>query len=687
MSKGALREPAFRNALLATCALLLAVASAAAGDPPGAPKFNRIDRLAFNRRAVELNQPLFWRGDTNGNGALDPDELVVTWTYTPLPRAELVNGKNEFTPKFRTIYERMLRLDDAGSLGPAEKKRRDAVRVELSQGRPTLLESDFSTATDAEKALVTHLLGAAATIERLYARQRGTAGLQAKIPPDDAASAAMFFRNQGPFCKATKTEKDPECRALPEPVTPVFGIYPGEIQKDKSFCALLKKQKNAERLTDHFGIVVRGDAQNAFLPMKYSEAYRDDMEAVARELEAASFQLASDEGPLRTYLDAAAKAFRDDDWEQADEAWVAMSGGHSKYYVRVAPDEVYFEPCAWKAGFALTFARINAASLEWQRRIEPLKQRLEDEFARLAGKPYRPRQVRFNLPDFIDIVLTAGDTRPALGGYGGQSLPNWGRVAERGGRTMVVSNPRDPDGLKAWTERMGSLLCRGSMGSVSTDPRFDMIGAVLHEAAHNLGPAREYKVRGRVDQAVFGGPLAVMLEELKADTAAFYFPPELVRRTLITQSEAELVQTWNVGSAFASVARGMYDAEGRPNTYSHLASIELGALQRAGALEWKGTETAGNAADRGCFELHWDKWQAAVAELMTRVLRIKSRGDRLGAERLKKEWVDDDNDWTRVRAVIAERWLRVPMGAVVYSVSGLTPSPVRKRDGAAPRAP
>ena len=106
-------------------------------------------------------------------------------------------------------------------------------------------------------------MSAAATIERLYARQRGTAGLQAKIPPDDAASAAMFFRNQGPFCKAPKTEKDPECRALPEPIKPIFGMYPGEIQNDKAFCALIKKQKNAERLTDHFGIVV-ADARSSW---------------------------------------------------------------------------------------------------------------------------------------------------------------------------------------------------------------------------------------------------------------------------------------------------------------------------------------------------------------------------------------------------------------------------------------
>ena len=39
---------------------------------------------------------------------------------------------------------------------------------------------------------------------------------------------------------------------------------------------------------------------------------------------------------------------------------------------------------------------------------------------------------------------------------------------------------------------------------------------MLHEAAHNLGPAHEYKVKGKTDDQVFGGPLASTLEELKA---------------------------------------------------------------------------------------------------------------------------------------------------------------------------
>jgi hypothetical protein len=647
---------------------------AARGAAPASAsgRFDRLERLAFNRRAVELDQPLFWRSDANGNHVLEPNELVVTWSYAPVARTEFVDRKNDFTPKFRALYERMLRTDDANQLGSAEKNRRQAVQRELSQGRPTLLESDFSSADAGEKALVAHLLRVATQIEHLYARQKGTGGLESRIPADDTASAAMFFRNQGPFCEAPKTEKDPACLALPDPIKPIFGLYPPEIQQDKSFCELLQKQPNAGQLSDHFSIVARGDAPNTFRPVKYSEAYKDDMEAVAKELEAASSQLGDDEAALKKYLNAAAKAFRDDDWEPANEAWVGTGEGHSKYYLRVGPDEVYFEPCAWKAAFAFAFARINKESVEWRDRLEPIKQQLEDEFAGLAGKPYRARPVHFKLPDFIDIVLNAGDNRRPRGANAGQSLPNWGRVAEKGGRTMTMTNlDNDADGRKAFMDRMASLCCHATMGSVSADPKLDLMGTVLHEAAHNLGPSYEYRVRGKVDHAVFGGPLASMLEELKAETAAMYFPAELVRRKLVTQRDVDLAKMGAVAWAFGSVAQGLYDSEGRPRPYGQLASIQLGVLQRAGALEWRAGETAGNASDRGCFELHRDKWQAAVAALFKQVLQIKSRGDRRGAEDLKKAWVDDDNDWKKVRDVVTERWLRAPRASYAYSVSGL----------------
>jgi hypothetical protein len=637
------------------------------------PKFDRLERADFNRRAVERHEPLFWRNDAASPRLLTPDELVVTWTHESRSRAEFVEpGGHAFTPAFTSIYERLLQPDDLAGLSPEEAKRQAALRLELAQGRPTLIETDLANAPEADVQLVRHMSRVAVLVERLHARQTGTLGLDAKLAEGDTASAAVFFRNQGPLCRAPKTESDPSCYALPERLPPVVGLYPAEIQQDPQFCRMLEQQPNGRELMDHFSVVVAGDAPNRFRTVKYSEAYAEEMQAIAGELDAAAAGLGADEAALGEYLKRAAQAFRDNDWEPANAAWVAMSAENSKYYLRVAPDEVYYEPCAWKAGFALTFARINQDSLEWQKRLAPIKQELEDELAELAGKPYRARRVNFKLPDFIDIVQNAGDSRDPLGGVAGQSLPNWGAVAAKGGRTMLMTNLSTADDSKqALSEQMASLFCPATMAKASPEPGPAVMGVVLHEAAHNLGPSHEYQVGGKVDRAVFGGPLASMLEELKAQTAALYFPGRLAQRSIMTRDEAEQSQVRDIAWGFGHIASGMYDAQGNPKPYSQLASIQLGSLEEDGTLEWRADEAAANGADRGCFELHLDRWDAAAAKLARQVLGIKARGDRPGAERLKQQWVDAEGPWKQRRALIAERWLRAPKASFVYAIDGL----------------
>jgi len=114
-----------------------------------------------------------------------------------------------------------------------------------------------------------------------------------------------------------------------------------------------------------------------------------------------------------------------------------------------------------QGNFHMTFALINQESLEWQRRLEPVKDDMEAAIASLAGPPYEPREVGFALPDFIDIVLNAGDSRSALGATIGQSLPNWGPVAESGGRTVAMTNLyTDPDSEAVLMEQARALLCK-----------------------------------------------------------------------------------------------------------------------------------------------------------------------------------------------------------------------------------
>ena len=43
---------------------------------PAAAKLDAVPRLQLNRLAAELALPLFWIADSNGNGAVDPDEIA-----------------------------------------------------------------------------------------------------------------------------------------------------------------------------------------------------------------------------------------------------------------------------------------------------------------------------------------------------------------------------------------------------------------------------------------------------------------------------------------------------------------------------------------------------------------------------------------------------------------------------------
>src|SRR5215467_9804469 len=376
-----------KNITLALVAFSLVIVigcrpSAKSSKPDRYDQFKRED---FNRRAAEKFLPLFWREDSNKDGVLQPNELAVLSGYGDSEPSHWINPEQQFTPQFDQAYSSMLQSDSrAGS--PAEEERHKLVLDELAQGRPTLLETDLTQEMPATKDMVRHLMNAATRIERIYAMQKGVLDMETKIPATDTASLMLFHRNQSPFCEAPRTENNDNCSALAMKPARIFGLYPAGIQSDPKFCEGLSKAPNAQDLMGHFNVVVNGDQSGTFKTVPYNEAYKDDMQAVASELEAAANGLGNDEAAFKNYLRAAAQSFRTNDWEPANRAWVAMSAVNSKWYARIAPDEVYYEPCAWKAGFALQLARINTASLAWQQKIEPMKNEMEQVLAGMAGE-------------------------------------------------------------------------------------------------------------------------------------------------------------------------------------------------------------------------------------------------------------------------------------------------------------
>ncbi|MFA6030113.1 MAG: hypothetical protein WC969_09685 [Elusimicrobiota bacterium] len=610
-----------------------------------APELSRSD---FNRLAANAGLPLFWTGVTTDTAAVRPGDLAPVGSGIGLERWV---AEGRFTPAFQEAYA-----------GLVEARRREAVRAELAQGRPVLLSSDFRDASREDRALVERMAAAARLVDELYERQKGSHALRASLPTDPE-SRALFERAHGPWCEAPETEHDPFCSALPGFPPHRSDAYPSDLSEGPALCTELRARPDAKVLLDPFKVVRRKDGKLVSLPL--TAAYGPTMRALAAELRAAARTQGRGEAALSAYLLAAARGFEADDWAGADEAWSRMDGRNSRWYLRVAPDETEFEACQEKAGFHLSFARIDASSLSWRERLLPLRQELEDALAKLVGPPYKARKAGFALPEFIEVVLNAGDSRTALGAILGQSLPNWGTVASEGRRrTVVMTNiGTDADSRRIRREKGAELVDEATLAILSDDREPELLDTILHEASHNLGPDSNARIDGKTPAEVFGGELEAVLEELKAETAALWYADFLRARGLIDERRLREIYTEELLWAFGHVQEGMFTPTGSAKPYAQLAAIQIGSFQEAGALVWS---PGADGVSR--FRIVYEKMPAAVETLLAKVGRLKAAGNAAEARDLVGRFVTGpDAAKVRMREV-RERLARFPKASYLYSV-------------------
>lgn len=634
-------------------ACLVVLSTGCDGSSSKHDRYDKVSRADFNRAAVRANLPVFWVADKDGDRAVDPNEVQALLFYPTHP--SWTKG-TAFTPAFRRAYATIVATSRQTPTDPRLK----AVAKDLDAGVPTLVRSDLTGLSDSDQSLVTHIMRAGDLVDDLFDTTSGAARLEGRVGKDPI-SQSLFRRDRGFAC----ANADAHCSAVPGGADLVADAYPAALQAHKNFCQELAKRADGEALLSPFTVVRRVGGRLHAVP--YTKAYEAPMKAIADELElAAGATTSAADTSLVRYLHAAATAFRTNNWEPADEAWVAMNAKNSRWYLRVAPDETYSDPCSRKATFHLTFARINQGSLASQKKLAPVRQAMENQAAALAGKPYRARSVSFHLPDFIDIVANYGDDRYGLGGTTGQSLPNWGTVADEGrGRTVIMTNLyTDADSLAAQHAQAASLFDAASMRTFVDSAAPAQFGTVLHEATHNLGPGGTYRVRGKMSEDIFGGPLASVLEEAKAETGGLSYLEYLRKNGFISTELAEQTYTAGIFYALTQIANGMY-YDGDADPYAQLSAIEIGSLMDHGALTWNATTTAANGRDRGAFTLYPEKLARAYAALIRTVLQTKARGDVASAHHLVARYVDGS---VVPQKVISDRVQRKPRAAFVYSV-------------------
>ncbi len=222
----------------------------------------------------------------------------------------------------------------------------------------------------------------------------------------------------------------------------------------------------------------------------------------------------------------------------------------------------------------------------------------------------------------------------------------------------------DGDSVSIRHKQAASLLSKDTMASFVDSPAPGLLDTILHEATHNLGPAEEYRWAGKTAAQAFGGPIASMLEELKAQTGALYFLDFAVHKGLLTPEAARQSYVANFAWALGHISRGMYtDAHAR-KPYGQLAAIQVGLLLDDGAVTF---DPSAPAADGGvgAFTIHFDKMPAAIEKMMRVVGQLKARNDKQAAAALVARYVDGPRVPQRL---IAERELKYPRQSLVYAV-------------------
>lgn len=644
-----------RMTLMASIALVSLSSLALAAEGPQWPfGMPAMDQSTFNRMAVLVNQRVHWRTDSLNPGVLDPTELTVPGSRSI--GSPWVKG-DAFQAKFVKLYKVMV-----------EAHRKEVVAQELNQGRTVVLRTDARALTEEDRLVLRELMGVAELTDKLYRLQRGEQQISSRVARD-TQSRAMFERNQSVSCVGTKTQSHPFCSATESFVRPVSEAYPADMKHDQALCDTLRAQPNAAALLDPFTVVRRVKDGEGFIAIPYHLHYANLTGAIAKRLRKASDVILSEaEQPLKKYLAAAAKGFETNAWWEADEAWSEMSGSSSKWYLRVGPDETYMDPCQVKAGFHLSLALVDKGAVEWQKRLTGLRQEMEQRIADVIGAPYAARDVKFHMPEFIQVVLNAGDARSGLGATVGQSLPNFGPVAaESRGRTVMMANLyQDPTSIQNGRLVADSLFSKEAMAFWSDKPTHSQLDIILHEATHNFGPTGTWRVEGKLPEEVFGGRTDAILEELKAQTGSLFYLDYLRERGDLDEETAKGVTLSALRWSMGQVARGLWTSTGKPKTYGQVAAIQLHWFVSAGAIRFD--ETSSGSGEPGRFVVDFDALRGSVEALMRHVGRIKAAGDKAAAEQMIQDCVKDSALAGYRSDLVTSRTQRFPSASFIYEI-------------------
>ena len=481
------------------------------------------------------------------------------------------------------------------------------------------VEMPFHSAslTAREVKMVDKLVDASRYLEQIYWRQIDPDGLtlyeslaSSQNPQDEMLRRYLWINacrfdlleNNQPFVGTT-------------PVPPGRGFYPQNLTREQIAQYVKAHPEKKDEIYNSFTLVRWHNDQLEGLP--YHIAYRSFLEPAAKDLRKAA--KLSDDRAFANFLRLRAEALLTDEYFESNLAWLDLK--NPKFDVIFAPDETYDDGLL---GIKATYgAAVMIRNAEESRKLEMFQKYVGDiQDALPLASEDRPSKHGLETPmEVMDTPFRAGDLNHGYQAVA-DNLPNDPRVHEqKGSKKLFFKNFMDARVNYVILPVAQHVMLPAQAAKASGEGY--LLGTILHEMAHGLGPAFARTPAGKVGIRESIGPTFSGLEEAKADVVGMFGMKWLVDHDVLPKNKLEEYYASYVAGIFRTVRFGIAEAHGQAEMTEFNYLSERGAIKRASS---------------GRYEIDYGRMPSAISDLAKELLEIEATGDRARAENWFKKY-------------------------------------------------
>jgi len=471
--------------------------------------------------------------------------------------------------------------------------------------------------TEREKKLVAKLVDASRNLESIFWRQNDPEGLMlyqslanSKSPKDQELRHYLWINGSRfdlidenrPFVGTT-------------PMSKGRGFYPeGLTRKQVEQYVQEHPDKRDEIYSSTTIVRWQGDRLEA---VPYHIAYRAFLEPAARDLrEAAGL---TDDPAFANFLRLRADALLTDDYFKSDLAWLDLKD--PKFDVIFAPYETYDDGLLGVKGSygGAVLVRNETES----RKLALFQKYVADVQDALPLAPEdRPSKHGLETPmEVMDAPYRVGDLRHGYQAVA-DNLPNDARVHEqKGSKKIFFKNFMDARVNYVILPLAQYMMLPEQAAKASAEGY--LLGTIMHEMAHGLGPAYARTASGKVSIRESIGPAYSGLEEAKADVVGMFGLKFLVDRDVLPKEKLEEYYASYLAGIFRTIRFGIGEAHGQAEMMEFNYLSERGAVKRQSS---------------GVYAIDYAAMPGALADLAKELLEIEATGNRERAENWFKKY-------------------------------------------------